>query len=416
MIKGNAVVGQSGGPTAAINATLSGVIRGCLEHMGINGCIGRLYGMKNGIEGLREGRLISLSDRFATEKELRILEQTPAAALGACRKKLPDPDSDREEDRRVYEDIFMQFRAYDIHYFFYIGGNDSMDTVMKLSRYAEKREYPICVMGVPKTIDNDLVGTDHTPGYGSAAKYLAITMQEILRDCAVYTTRAVTVVECMGRDTGWLTAATAIGRAVGRPGPDLVYLPERTFSMDAFFAAIEKKFEEKPNLVIAVSEGLQLAGGRFVGEGQQSGDTDVFGHRYLSGTAKALEAAIKERFGCKVRSIELNLPQRCAAHMLSNTDVCESLEIGRTAVCEAVQGKSGGVILLQRKDAPEYAYELCFVPVTQVANQTRFVPDEMINEEGNDVTDGCCSYLLPLIQGERELVYEQGLPCHVIVE
>ncbi len=416
MIKGNAVVGQSGGPTAAINATLSGVIRGCLAHMGAEGCIGALYGMRNGIEGMMKGSLIELSGALAEERWLRILEQTPASALGSCRRKLPDPESKLEEDRTVYETIFRQFRAYDIHYFFYIGGNDSMDTVMKLSRYAETQNYPLCVMGVPKTIDNDLVGTDHTPGYGSAAKYLAITMQEILRDCAVYTARAVTVVECMGRDTGWLTAATAIGRAVGRPGPDLVYLPERAFDLEKFFAAIEQKFTEKPNLVIAVSEGLQFADGRFVGEGQQNGVADVFGHKYLSGTGKALECAIQARFGCKVRSIELNLPQRCAAHLLSETDICESIEIGKAAVEAAVSGKSGGVILLQRRAAEEYSYELRFQPVSKVANQTRFVPDAFINEQGDNVTDACCAYLLPLIQGEREILYESGIPCHVIIE
>ncbi len=416
MIKGNAVVGQSGGPTAAINATLSGVIRGCLAHMGEKGAIGTLYGMKNGIEGLREGHLVELGSRFADERSLSMLEQTPAAALGSCRKKLPSPDSREEADLAVYDEIFVQFRAYDIRYFFYIGGNDSMDTVMKLSRYAESIGYDLSVMGVPKTIDNDLVGTDHTPGYGSAAKYLATTMQEILRDCSAYTTQAVTIVECMGRDTGWLTAATAIGRGAGRPGPDLIYLPERPFDTEVFFASLERKFAEKPNLVVAVSEGLQFADGRFVGEGQQSGVTDVFGHRYLSGTGKALEVAIQERFGCKVRSVELNLPQRCAAHLLSETDVSEALAIGRAAVDAAVAGQTGGVILLQRTEGEAYGYELRFTPVGLVANQTRFVPDEFITPEGDNVTDACCAYLLPLIQGEHPVLYEQGLPCHVVIE
>ena len=415
-MRGNAIVGQSGGPTAAINATLSGVIRGCLSQMGEGGCIEKLYGMKNGIEGFLAKRWVCLSDLFDDETQLRILEQTPAAALGSCRKKLPDPKGTDEKTVAFYDEMFKIFREGNIRYFFYIGGNDSMDTVMKISDYAEKCNYDIRVMGVPKTIDNDLTGTDHTPGYGSAAKYLATTTQEIIRDCAVYTTRAVTIVECMGRDAGWLTAATAIGRAVGRPAPDLVYLPERSFDMESFFTSLEKKFLEKPNLVVAVSEGLRFADGRYVGEGQQSGAADVFGHKYLSGTGKALEFAIKERFGCKVRSVELNLPQRCAAHLLSDTDIRESIEIGKAAALAAASGKSGGVMMLHRKDAAEYQYELCFEDVRNVANQTRYVPDAFINEEANDVTDACCEYLLPLIQGERALVFENGLPLHVIIE
>ena len=414
MLKGNAIVGQSGGPTAAINATLSGVIRGCLAEIKAGGCIEKLYGMKNGIEGFLAKRWVCLSELFAEEEELRVLEQTPAAALGSCRKKLPDPNLPESEE--FYEKVFGIFREENIRFFFYIGGNDSMDTVMKLSAYAKKCNYEIRVVGVPKTIDNDLVGTDHTPGFGSAAKYLAVTLQEIIRDCAVYTTRAVTIVECMGRDAGWLTASTAIPRALGRPAPDLVYLPEKAFDMEEFFKSLEKKFEEKPNLVVAVSEGLQFADGTFVGEGQQSGATDVFGHKYLSGTGKALEYAVKERFGCKVRSVELNLPQRCAAHILSDTDISESIAIGQHAVKSALEGKSGGVAMIRRRPTALYDYELCFEDVKNVANQTRFVPDEFINEEANNVTDECCEYLLPLICGERELIWEMGVPKHVIID
>lgn len=414
MIRGNAIVGQSGGPTAAINATLSGVIRGCLSEIREGGCIEKLYGMKNGIEGFLAKRWVCLSDMFSREEDLRVLEQTPAAALGSCRKKLPDPNLPESEE--FYEKVFGIFREENIRFFFYIGGNDSMDTVMKLSAYAKKCGYEIRVVGVPKTIDNDLVGTDHTPGFGSAAKYLAVTMQEILRDCAVYTTRAVTVVECMGRDAGWLTASTAIPRALGRPAPDLVYLPERAFDMEAFFKSLEKKFEEKPNLVVAISEGLEFADGTSVGAGQQSGAVDVFGHKYLSGTGKALEYAIKERFGCKVRTVELNLPQRCAAHILSDTDISESIEIGRKAAKSAAEGLSGGVVMLRRTEGDTYGYELCFEDVKNVANQTRYVPDEFINAEANDVTDACCEYLLPLICGERELIWEMGVPKHVIID
>lgn len=416
MLRGTAIVGQSGGPTAAINATLSGVIRGCLAEMGEGGCVERLLGMRNGIEGWMAGRWVDLGARFATEDSLKLLEQTPAAALGSCRKKLPDPLSEDDNAKRFYDEIFNRFQEQNVRFFFYIGGNDSMDTVYKLRIAAEKYKYELRVIGVPKTIDNDLCGTDHTPGFGSAAKYLATTMQEILRDCAVYTTKAVTVVECMGRDAGWLTASTAIGRAMGRPGPDLVYLPERVFDMEEFFRSIEEKFKEKPNLVVAVSEGIQFADGRMVGEGQQSGATDVFGHKYLSGTGKALEIAIKERFGCKVRSVELNLPQRCAAHLLSDTDIRESIAIGEAAVRAAAEGKSGGVMMLQRTSTAPYETELQLIDVALVANQTRYVPREFINEASNDVTDECCAYLLPLIQGERELIFENGLPLHVIID
>lgn len=411
---GNAVIGQSGGPTAAINATLSGVVRGAMAHMGKDGCIEKVYGMRNGIEGFSEGRMICLSDLLDTEEKLKLLEQTPAAALGSCRKKLPNPDSTDEKDVAFYEKIFAVLRENNIRYFFYIGGNDSMDTVDKMSRYAEKCGYEMRIMGVPKTIDNDLPTTDHTPGYGSAAKFIATVMQEIICDCAVYTTKAVTIVEIMGRDAGWLTAAAAIGRVAGGRAPDLVYLPERTFDMEQFFGRIEEKFREHPNLVIAVSEGLQFADGRYVGEGQQSGVADVFGHKYLSGTGKALECAVKERFGCKVRSVELNLPQRCAGHLLSRTDIEESVAIGRAAADAAVDGVSGEVMIFCRAEGEGYICEIRHEKVTKIANKTKYVPDEFIVETNDDVTDSCCEYLLPLIQGECDVLYHNGLPRHLV--
>ena len=327
---GNAIVGQSGGPTAAINATLAGVIKGALA----NSAVKTVYGMRNGIEGMLSERLVDLGDIFADEKKLDMLIHTPAAALGSCRKKLPDPNSQKAEDVALYEKIFDIFKKYDIRYFFYIGGNDSMDTVAKLSVYAAKKDYEMRIMGVPKTIDNDLVATDHTPGFGSAAKFVSTVITEIVRDCAVYTTKAVTIVEVMGRDTGWLTASAGIGKALGIEAPDLVYLPERSFSMEEFFASLRAVFEKHPNLVVAVSEGIRFADGRYVGEGTQSGSTDVFGHKYLAGTAKALELAVKAEFGCKVRSVELNLPQRCGSHIASKTDLDESVAIGAEAVRE----------------------------------------------------------------------------------
>ncbi len=411
---GNAMVGQSGGPTAAINATLSGVIRGVMESTVNGGPIQKLFGLRNGLEGLLKERWICLSDRL-TEEDLKKLEQTPAAALGSCRKRLPDPDSEAAEDIALYERIFTIFSEQNIRYFFYIGGNDSMDTVDKLHRYAQRCEYSLRVMGIPKTIDNDLPMTDHTPGYGSAAKWIATVTQEILRDCAVYTKPAVTIVELMGRDAGWLTAASAIGRIVNGCEPDLVYLPERSFDMERFFDRVEACLQKHPNVVVAVSEGLRFADGRYVGEGQQSGVADVFGHQYLSGTGKALELAVKERFGCKVRSVELNLPQRCAAHLLSLTDIREAIAIGRAAVMAALEGKSGMMMVFQRSEGEGYACEITCEDVRKIANQSRYVPSEFINEEGDHVTDACCAYLLPLIQGECDVLYKNGLPVHLIL-
>ena len=411
MLIGNAVVGQSGGPTAAINATLSGVIRGALA----SPCIETVYGMRNGMEGLCEKRLTVLNDIFADEENLRLLEQTPAAALGSCRKKLPSPTSDKPEDIAFFEKVFDIFREFNIRYFFYIGGNDSMDTVAKLSVYAKKKDYEIRLIGVPKTIDNDLNNTDHTPGFGSAAKYIATTVREIIRDCSVYTVKAVTIVEIMGRDAGWLTAASAIGRVIDGYAPDYVYLPEKAFDMEAFFANVEKALEKHPNVVIAVSEGLQYADGRFVGEGTQSGSTDAFGHKYLAGTGKALELAVKERIGCKVRSVELNLPQRCAGHLLSLADISESVRIGRAAVEAAADGVSGEMMVFERVAGEEYACTVGHRDVMNIANSTKYVPDEFFTEGNDNVTDECCKYLLPLIGGECDIKFENGLPRHFVL-
>jgi 6-phosphofructokinase 1 len=411
MIFGNAVVGQSGGPTAAINATLAGVIKGALEAE----CIDKIYGMRNGIEGFMEKRLVELDEIFADDSKLDLLKQTPAAALGSCRKKLPDPESTDEKDVEFYNKLFSVIKELDIKYFFYIGGNDSMDTVKKMSIYAKKIGYDIKIIGVPKTIDNDLTMTDHTPGFGSAAKYIATTVREIIRDCSVYTVKAVTIVEIMGRDAGWLTASSAIGRIVDGYAPDYVYLPERVFDMESFFADVEKAFDKHPNVVIAVSEGLRTADGRYVGEGTQSGATDAFGHKYLAGTGKALEMAVKERFGCKVRSVELNLPQRCAGHMLSLTDIDESVAIGAAAVAHAVSGGSGDMMVFVREDSGEYRCRVEHRSVMNIANSTRYVSDEFINNENNNVTDSCCEYLLPLIGGEYPVVFDKGLPEHIIL-
>ena len=408
---GNAVVGQSGGPTAAINATLSGVIRGFLENVH-EGAIGKLYGMRNGVEGLLEERLIDLGEFFDSEEKLDLLEHTPAAALGSCRKKLPDPSKDPE----FFRDLVKRFEELNIRYFFYIGGNDSMDTAAKMAKFSENCGYEIRIIGIPKTIDNDLLVTDHTPGYGSAAKYVATTMQEIIRDCAVYTTKAVTIVEIMGRDAGWLTAASAVGSIVNGQAPDLVYLPERAFDYDEFFASIEKAFLKHPNIVVAISEGIRFADGRYICESEESGGTDVFGHKALSGAGKTLELAVKAKLGCKVRSIELNLPQRCAAHILSKTDITESVAIGKEAVRVAVEeGASGEMMIFERADGEPYFCTVGHRKVADIANMVKHVPDEYINAEGNFVTRECCEYILPLIEGEDAPRYIRGIPDYIIL-
>ena len=407
---GNAVVGQSGGPTAAINATLAGVIRGVVEINQNGGAIGTLYGMRNGIEGLMQERLINLCDFAKDADKLDALELTPAAALGSCRKKLPK----HTDDPDFYAQLLEIFKKYDIRYFFYIGGNDSMDTVAKLSAYVAECGYEMRVMGVPKTIDNDLEGTDHTPGFGSAAKYVATTVSEIIRDAAVYTTKAVTIVEIMGRDAGWLTTSAALGRLANGEEPDLVYLPEKAFDMDEFIASTKKALEKHPNVVVAVSEGIRFADGTYVGAGAQSGVKDVFGHQYLAGTGKALEYAVRDRIGCKVRSVELNVCQRCAAHLVSATDIAESVAVGRAAALAAEQGESGKMMLYKRVSNHPYAYEIDCADVHEIANKIKRVPDAYINAQHNGITDECLAYLRPLIEGERYPKYVAGLPEQII--
>ena len=408
---GNAVVGQSGGPTAAINATLAGVIRGVLENAS-SGAIKTLYGMKNGIEGLLCEDLVDLSAFFADAEKIDILEQTPAAALGSCRKKLPKPD----EDPELFEKLIGIFKKYDIRYFFYIGGNDSMDTVAKLSEYTKAHDYEMRVIGVPKTIDNDLVGTDHTPGFGSAAKYIAVTISEIIRDCAVYTKEAVTIVEIMGRDAGWLTAASGIGTVVNGVAPDLIYLPERPFNKEEFFEDVRASLKKHPNVVIAVSEGIRFADGTYVCEGFGIASTDVFGHKQLSGTGKALEYAVKAELGCKVRSVELNISQRCASHIASKTDIEESVSVGRAAVVAAAEGVTRQMMTIERESTSPYAYSVSHKDVSEIANKIKHVPSEFITERGNFVTEECARYLHPLILGELDVKYENGLPKHIIVD
>ena len=406
---GNAVVGQSGGPTAAINATLSGVIKGAIEAKK-DGVIGTLYGMRNGIEGFLKEDFVDLLQFFEDESKLTTLEATPAAALGSCRRKLKS----HQDDAETYATILEILKKYNIRYFFYIGGNDSMDTVLKLSRYAASHDYELRVVGVPKTIDNDLMATDHTPGFGSAAKFVATTVSEIIRDINVYTMDAVTIVEIMGRDAGWLTASAALASLNGE-GPDLVYLPERVFDEDQFVNDVKSRLADHPAILVAVSEGVRFANGEYVGAGTQSGAVDVFGHKYLAGTGKVLESIVKNRIGCKVRAVELSLTQRCASHMASLTDINESVTVGKGAVAAAIDGKTGVMMTIDRVAGENYTTEIGCADIKGIANEIRTVPDEFINEEGNGVTEACVEYLKPLIIGEIPMEFECGLPKHIVI-
>ena len=403
ILRGNAVIGQSGGPTAAINATLSGVIKGAFAARDI---IGTVYGMRNGIEGFLNENLINLTERFSEEDELKILEQTPSAALGSCRKKMKSPEVEPE----TYERLIEIFKKYDIRYFFYIGGN-----VSKLSAFAKNHDYEMRVIGVPKTIDNDLMVTDHTPGFGSAVKYVATTIKEIIRDTSVYTLKAVTIVEIMGRDAGWLTTAAALPAISGGKAPDLIYLPERTFDPEKFIADIVELQKDHPAIVVAISEGIRFADGRYVGEGMAARKVDAFGHVALSGAGKVLEELVKEKLGCKARSIELNLPQRCAAHLASLTDINESVGVGMHAVECAVRGETGVMMTIDRADSKEYKVTFGSADISGIANGVKGVPDEYINDEANGITEAGIEYLRPLIMGELDVVYDCGMPKHIVL-
>lgn len=398
----NVVVAQSGGPTAVINASLLGVYRAARQW----GEVDTVYGSLYGIEGVIKDNLVDLNALLSTEEEQACLRQTPSAALRSCRYKLPSV----EKDPAVYEQIRATLEKHDIGAFFYIGGNDSMDTVDKLSSYFASVGSPIRVMGVPKTIDNDLCLMDHTPGYGSAAKFVATCMWEMIRDCSVYDLDSVLIVEIMGRDTGWLTAAAAIPRLHGCDAPHLVYLPEVTFTADQFIADVRKAQETTRTVIVAVSEGVELEGL----DDFQSGKVDNFGHKYLSGIGKCLEELVRDRIGCKVRSVELNILQRCAAHIASETDLSEAERLGAVSVEAASKGETGCVsAIVDRSDPYIPLYDT--VPVCNVANKVKYVPREWINEAGNDVLPEALAYIQPLIQGEPTIVTENGLARHFII-
>ena len=354
--------------------------------------------------------LIDLKIKITNVSELDLLCQTPASALGSCRVKLKDPAVCADE----YETIISVLRKYSIDCFIYIGGNDSMDTVDKLSKYlSDKGITDITVVGAPKTIDNDLCGTDHCPGFGSAAKYIGTTFAELERDCHVYTTKAVTIVEVMGRDAGWLTAASCLARANGAKGPDFIYLCEVPFSIDTFLKDVKAKLEEQDAVIIAVSEGVKNKDGRYISEEVQSSAVDSFGHSYIAGAAKVLEDAVRNEIGCKVRSIELNLMQRCAAHLASATDIQESRMLGKAACQYALEGAGGMMAAVIRTSDKPYATEFKALPVCDIANAIKSVPADYINDAGNDVTEKMVDYLTPLIQGEMNTVYENGIPKYI---
>lgn len=394
----NIAVAQSGGPTSVINASLLGVYEQAVRE-GAQ----RVFGAAYGIEGVLHDRLIDLTDRLADPQQRALLVQTPSAALRSCRYKLPPV----EKDPHPYEQIRRTLEAHDIGAFFYIGGNDSMDTVEKLSAYFTAVGCPIRVVGVPKTIDNDLPCMDHTPGYGSAAKFVATSVAEIIRDCTVYDLNSVLIVEIMGRDTGWLTAAAALPRLSGETAPQLVYLPEVPFSAERFVQDVRRVQQHSRTVVVAVSEGVEIADAA----AYQSGAVDDFGHKYLSGIGKCLEDIVRKQIGCKVRSVELNILQRCAAHITSATDAMEAYNCGIAAVHAAMDGATGQVVCMHRTPG-EYAVEYRLSPVDQIADQVKYVPRSWINADGNDVTDEALSYIAPLVQGEPSILTQNGLPIH----
>ena len=401
-MKKNAVVGQSGGPTAVINASLYGTV---YEALNREDEIGTVYGMINGIEGFLNDQVMDMAP-LEESKELELIRTTPGSYLGSCRYKLPEDLNDP-----VYPQLFARFEAYNIGYFFYIGGNDSMDTVSKLSRYAEKISSDIRVIGIPTTIDNDLVETDHTPGFGSAAKYVASTVREIAIDASVYDNKkSVTIVEIMGRHAGWLTAASALARKFEHDNPVLIYLPETDFDQDAFIEKVRTSLETTPNLVVCISEGIHDNTSTFICEYSNDVGTDTFGHKMLTGSGKYLENLVKERLGVKVRSVELNVCQRCSSSMLSKTDQKEAIASGAYGVKAALNGASGKMVAFERLDGDDYQIDYVLKDVNVICNQEKCVPATWITADGSDVTEDFIRYARPLIQGEVTVPTEDGVP------
>ena len=401
----NIIVGQSGGPTSVINSSLLGVFKTAKDRGADT-----VYGMVHGIKGLLDRDIVDLSTRIKNELDMDLLKRTPSSFLGSCRYKLPDIKG--HED--TYEKIFKILNELEICAFFYIGGNDSMDTIMRLTDYGNKIKSPIRFIGVPKTIDNDLAITDHTPGYGSAAKYIAATTKEIIRDGLVYDYPVVSVIEVMGRNAGWLTAATALAKGEDCEGVDEILLPERVFDVDKFVERIGERLKENRSIVIAVSEGVKVADGRYVCELSDHVDyVDAFGHKQLAGTARYLAGKVAEKYGVKTRAIELSSLQRCAAHIQARIDVTEAFNCGGAAVKAAFEGKTGRVITLKRVSDDPYMCIAEDADVHKIANVEKKIPLEWITEDGTYVKKELVHYIMPLIQAEITPLWVNGLPRHV---
>ncbi len=404
----NMLIAQSGGPTSAINATLAGIITGGFS----SGSIDRIYGAHHGIKGVLEEDLIYLNPYLRDTFSLDLLSYTPSSSLGSCRFKLDDPNDNDAQYLKIIETL----RNFAITYFFYIGGNDSMDTVEKLSRYLIMHDiYDIKVIGVPKTIDNDLLGTDHCPGFGSAAKYIATTFSELERDCSVYDIPAVTIVEVMGRNAGWLTASSALSRLNGGRGPSLIYLCEKAFSKEQFIKDVKHELEKHPDVLIAISEGIKDENNHYISADSSLSIEDAFGHSIMAGASKVLENLVRNEIGCKVRSIELNLMQRCAAHISSATDLHESRLVGLHAFQCAKEGMTGVMAAIERISDSPYSIVFRRVRVKDVANFEKKVPPSYISENGHDITEEMMTYLTPLIQGESMPTFKNGIPLYQIL-
>ena len=406
----NVIVGQSGGPTAVINCSLAGVYATALEHRAF-GKMGKVLGMRNGVKGLLERRYVDMGQYLRDDFDVELLKRTPSSFLGSCRYKLPHPD----HDEAVYVKIFEILSELEVGFFFYIGGNDSMDTINKLSIYGERIGSDIRFMGVPKTVDNDLAVTDHSPGFASAAKYVAVTTKEVILDAQVYGNGSVTIIEAMGRNTGWLTAAASLAKGPDSIGPDLIYLPEHAFDMDNFLDTVSKLSTDCGHSpVIVVSEGIQLADGRYVSElGRDDVPADAFGHIQLMGTASYLAGQVRAKLGAKTRAIEFATVQRCAAHLQSAVDAQEAFAVGQNAVNMAALGETNKVQIIKRLSSRPYAFEICSMEIEKMANIEKFVPKEWINETKDHVTQDYIDYALPLIQGEVQPYYVNGMPRHI---
>ncbi|MBO5245997.1 MAG: 6-phosphofructokinase [Eubacterium sp.] len=406
-MRGNVIVGQSGGPTSVINSSLVGVYKTAKDRGA-----GKVYGMLHGIKGLLDRQYVDLSEHIQSDLDIDLLKRTPSSFLGSCRYKLPEIRDNIE----VYEQIFEILEELEIEAFFYIGGNDSMDTIKKLSDYAVLRSSEIKFMGVPKTIDNDLAMTDHTPGYGSAAKYIASVMKEIIRDGLVYDYPTITIVEIMGRNAGWLTAASALAGGEDCEGVDLIYLPEVPFDIDAFMKKVKELADKQGAIVIAVSEGIKVADGRYVFELTDHVEfVDAFGHKQLQGTAKFLADKIGAELGIKTRAIELSTLQRCAAHMTSRVDITEAFQVGGAAVKAAFEGDTGKVVVLERISEDPYICTTSCQDVHKIANVEKKVPLEWITQDGTYVSEELVHYIRPLIQAELSPMMVDGLPRHLRV-